>query len=205
MPKVGMQPIRREQILSAAFESIAKRSLESTRMRHIAKSAGVSQPSLHYYFDNKDTLIVALLDRLLAEFQAAREEALAVAAGPWDKLRALLELQKQVIAGKPKTLEVYYDFWVQATKRPTVRRKVKQMQAHWRSAIGEVLDVGVRQGVFRADRAEMAPALIVSVLLGAALQHVIDPEGFDLDAYFEQAERWLVDLIGVLPASEGAA
>jgi AcrR family transcriptional regulator len=193
--KVGMELTRREQILNAALESIAQRSLEGTRMRHIAEAAGVSQPSLHYYFDNKDALIVALLDRLLAEFRATREQGLAAASSPEGKLRVFLEQQKEFLLKSPKTLEVYYDFWVQATKRPSVREKMKRMQTHWRSVIGAVLDEGVRQRAFSSARSEVAPALIVSLLHGAALQYIIEPESFDLDAYFEEVERWLARLI----------
>ena len=196
MPKVGMQPIRRKQILNAAFESIAERSLESTRMRHIAKAAGVSQPSLHYYFDTKDKLIVALLDRLLIEFREGREERLAAAEGPLSKLRVLLEQQRQIIAEKSDTLEVYYDFWVQATKRPSVREKIQQMYSGWRADIREILDEGVERGIFRADRAAMAPAMLVSIFQGAALQSIIDPNGFDLEQYFEQADQFLVSFLG---------
>lgn len=196
MPKVGMQPIRRAQILDAAFDSIAERSLEGTRMRYIAEVAGVSQPSLHYYFNTKDKLIVALLDRLLAEFQAEREERLAAAEGPLARLRVMLAHQKQFIVEKSDTFEVYYDFWVQATKRPSVGDKVRQMNTGWRAIIREVLDEGVRTGVFRADRVRMAPAIIVSILQGAALQYILDPEEFDLDLYFEQAEEFLVSYLG---------
>jgi AcrR family transcriptional regulator len=205
VPKVGTEPIRRQQILDAAFKNIAEHSLEGTRMRSIAKTARVSQPSLHYYFDSKDGLIVALLDRLLAEFGAARDKGLAAAAGPQAKLHALLEVQRQLVAESPEILEVYYDFWVQATKKSRIRRQMKRMQAHWRQVIGEILAEGVQQGVYRSDRVEMVPALIASILHGAALQHVIDPEDFDLDRYFELAERWLVSLIGVVPDATGAA
>lgn len=196
MPKVGMQPIRREQILDAAFASIAERSLESTRMRHIAETARVSQPSLHYYFDTKDRLVVALLDRLLAEFKEGREERLAAAEGPLSKLRVLLEQQKRIIAEKSDSLEVYYDFWVQATKRPSVREKVRQMYTSWRADIRRILDDGVQQGIFRADRASLAPAMLIALFQGAALQSIIDPESFDLEQYFEQVDKFIVSFLG---------
>lgn len=196
MPKVGIQPIRRKQILDAAFKSIAERSLESTRMRHIAKVAGISQPSLHYYFDTKDKLIIALLDRLLAEFKEGRAERLEAATGPLDKLRVLLEQQKRIIIKKSDTLEVYYDFWVQATKRSPVRKKIQQMYANWRADLCQIVDEGVAQGLFRADRASAAPAMLISIFQGAALQSIIDPNDFDLEQYFEQADQFLVSFLG---------
>lgn len=195
MPKVGMQRIRRKQILDAAFESVAKHSLESTRMRQIAKVAGVSQPSIHYYFDTKDKLIIALLDRLLNEFKEGREERLAMAEEPLAKLRVLLEEQKRIISEKSYNLEVYYDFWVQATKRELVREKIQNMYASWYADLRKVLEEGVEKGIFDQDRAQMGPSMLISLFQGAALQFLVDLEGFDLDSYFEEAGRMVLSYL----------
>lgn len=192
MPKVGMQPIRRKQILDATFESVAERSLESTRMRQIADTAGISQASLHYYFDTKDKLIVALLDRLLVEFKEGREERLAIAGGAVVKLRVMLEDQKRIITEKASSLEVYYDFWVQATKRPSVHEKIQDMYSSWRADLQAILNEGVAEGEFLADRIPMAPVLLVSMFQGAALQNIIDPDSFDLDQYFDEVNQLIM-------------
>jgi AcrR family transcriptional regulator len=194
-PKLGVEPLRREQILNAAFEVIAERSLEATRMRDIAASAGVSHPSLHYYFNTKDQLIVALLDRLLAQFLNGVEERLAAAGTPVARLRVLLEQQKRLIEEHKDRLEVYYDFWVQATKRPIVRRKIREMYSSWRGTINRTLDDGVKQGQFRADRVPQAEFLLVSLFQGAALQSIVDPANVDLGAYFDQVDRFIVHFL----------
>jgi AcrR family transcriptional regulator len=182
--------------LNAAFEVIAERSLEATRMRDIATAAGVSHPSLHYYFNTKDQLIVALLDRLLEQFLSGYEERLATAGNSLAKLRVLLEQQKWLIEHHTDQLEVYYDFWVQATKRPIVRRKIQRMYSSWRGTINRTLDDGVAQGLFRADRARQAEFLLVSLFQGAALQSIIDPASFDLDAYFAQVDEFITEFLG---------
>lgn len=195
-PKVGTEPLRREQILDAALETVARRSLESTRMRQIASTAGVSQASLHYYFNTKDQLIVKLLDRLLEEFLRGRNELLHAAKGPLSKTRVLLDQQKRLIEGDKDRLEVYYDFWVQATKRPLVRKKIAEMYSGWRRDIQEIIERGVEQGVFRRDRAAQAPFMLISLFQGAALQYIIDPQHFDLEAYFQEVEAFVVHFLG---------
>jgi len=194
-PKLGVEPVRRDQILNAAFEVIADRSLEATRMRDIASAAGVSHPSVHYYFDTKDQLIVALLDRLLEQFLSGYEERLADAGDPLAKLRMLLEQQKGLIEHRKDHLEVYYDFWVQATKRPIARRKIRGMYSSWRGTINRILDDGVRQGQFRADRVPQAEFLLVSLFQGAALQSIVDPANVDLGAYFAQVDKFIVHFL----------
>lgn len=194
-PKLGVEPLRREQILNAAFEVIAERSLEATRMRDIATAAGISHPSLHYYFDTKDQLIVALLDRLLEQFLSGHEERLVDAGDPLAKLRVLLEQQQGLIEHRKDQLEVYYDFWVQATKRPIVRRKIREMYSSWRGTLNRILDDGVRQGQFRADRVLQAEFLLISLFQGAALQSIVDPANVDLGAYFAQVDKFIVHFL----------
>ncbi len=47
----------RQKLLLAAIESIEKYGIEGTTIRAIAKEAGVSFSSLHYYFESKEQMV----------------------------------------------------------------------------------------------------------------------------------------------------
>jgi TetR/AcrR family transcriptional regulator len=47
---------RRDRILRAALEEFANRGFDGTTTAEIARRAGVTQPLVHYHFDDKDTL-----------------------------------------------------------------------------------------------------------------------------------------------------
>lgn len=66
MPKVGMAPIRRAQVIRAVFEIVAKQGLEALTMDAVAKTAKVSKGVVNYYFAGKR-------DLLLQSFQAFLE------------------------------------------------------------------------------------------------------------------------------------
>ena len=55
----------RERIMLAAKSEFAERGFAGARMGSIAKSAGVNQALIHYYFDNKENLYLELLHRIL--------------------------------------------------------------------------------------------------------------------------------------------
>lgn len=65
------QQARSRQMVDALIEAtakvIAQRGLDSTTTPAIAEIAGVSVGSLYQYFDGKDALITALLDKLVAD------------------------------------------------------------------------------------------------------------------------------------------
>jgi AcrR family transcriptional regulator len=51
----------RDKILVEASRLFAARGVESVSMREIAAEAGLSKPGLYYYFEDKETLVLAIL------------------------------------------------------------------------------------------------------------------------------------------------
>ena len=53
----------KDKLLEAASDLFAQRGVEATSIREVAKSAGLTMASIHYYFGGKDGLHAACLDR----------------------------------------------------------------------------------------------------------------------------------------------
>ena len=58
---------KREEILAAAQRLFIDDGYESASMGQISKNAGVTVNTIYWYFRDKDDLLIAVLDRLLAE------------------------------------------------------------------------------------------------------------------------------------------
>jgi TetR/AcrR family transcriptional regulator, transcriptional repressor of bet genes len=65
-PKVGMAPVRREQIVRATIRCLARDGYTGLTMKKVAREARVSQGSLHYYFRDKRAILVAALETVVA-------------------------------------------------------------------------------------------------------------------------------------------
>ena len=61
----------RAQLLSAASGLFAERGVAATSFAAIAKRAGLTPAMVHYYFDNRDELLDAIVDERLMPFIAA--------------------------------------------------------------------------------------------------------------------------------------
>ena len=61
-PKVGMGPVRREQIVRATVRCLAREGYTRLTMKKVAREAGFSQGILHYYFADKRAILVATLE-----------------------------------------------------------------------------------------------------------------------------------------------
>jgi AcrR family transcriptional regulator len=55
---------RREQILGAATRVFAEKGFSRATTREVARAAGVSEGTIYNYFEDKDALLMAILDKL---------------------------------------------------------------------------------------------------------------------------------------------
>lgn len=58
---------KREEILREASRLFLERGYEATSMQALAKAAGITTNTIYWYFADKDALLVAVIDRALAE------------------------------------------------------------------------------------------------------------------------------------------
>ncbi len=184
-----------EKILNAALETMYENKISGSRMRQIAKRAGMSQGNLHYYFPSKAELYLALLDHLLETFVEERRYKLANSElSPSEKMRVFLDQAKELII-RGKEIEVKFDFWVQANTDPSIHNKIRSMYQKWRGDIEHVVQEGIQKGEFSLKNASIVPFILVSIMEGAALQYLIDHQSFNLDTYFDTAYTSLLGLL----------
>ncbi|MDC7235520.1 MAG: TetR/AcrR family transcriptional regulator [Spirochaetales bacterium] len=184
-----------DKIMQAAMDVLAREKISGTRMRHISEEAGMSQGILHYYFHTKKELLSKLLDYILQQFKKERDRDFAESDGsPAGKIHAFFVEKSRSIRNK-KLEYIQFDFWVQGTSDAELKEKIQKSYMNWRYNLYEVIQEGVTAGEFNSERAEGAPALIVSLLMGAAVQYLIDESAFALEDYMGRAEDMVLDYL----------
>jgi len=91
MPKLGMAPIRRKQLVEAAIAAIHEHGFANATVIRIARRAGVSAGMVHHYFKDKDELLFATMRHLLAELRADAVARLAGTTDPRSRIRAIID------------------------------------------------------------------------------------------------------------------
>ncbi len=74
------------RIFFAAARLFAVKGYNGTAVREIVKDAGVTKPTLYYYFSNKEDLFVKLIDMALATFAELLHRSLAFDGSPRQRL-----------------------------------------------------------------------------------------------------------------------
>lgn len=191
---------REESILAAARRALAERGFEATRIVDIARGAGVSTGTVHYYFKTKDEVLLAAL-RWANETPYRRlETALEEKSDPVSRLALLID----VAVPYPGWLEEQYLLWIELVSRvlraPELRPESQRVGVRWRRYFREVIEEGGRTGAFHpvAPADEVAERLVglADGLAFRALAEDITPErvhGFLC--------RFAAEQLGVAPAS----
>ena len=79
MPKVGMEPIRREALVKATIAEIGAAGSLDVTVSQIARRAGMSSALAHHYFGGKEQIFLAAMRRILADFGAEVRAGLLLA------------------------------------------------------------------------------------------------------------------------------
>src|SRR5947209_1383332 len=64
-------------ILATAERLLARTPLSAISVDDLARGAGISRPTFYFYFGSKDAVLLSLLDRVVAEADAASARAFA--------------------------------------------------------------------------------------------------------------------------------
>ncbi|MEZ0165831.1 TetR/AcrR family transcriptional regulator [Kineococcus sp. LSe6-4] len=82
---------RERAILDTAERLLGERSYADVSVDDLARGAGLSRPTFYFYFPSKEAVLLALLDRVVAEARARRDEAVtAPAPGVEDRWRHVI-------------------------------------------------------------------------------------------------------------------
>lgn len=176
MPRIGMEPVRRKALISAAIEAIHARGMGQVTMSEIAKRAGVSAALAHHYFGGKDQLLLATMRHLLSELGADIQARLAQARTPQNRLSAIIRANF-ADQFRPAIISSWLAFYVQAQTDPEARRLLHVYTRRLESNLIHALkDLTTREHAMQI--AETAAALIDGLWIRRSLSAGDpDPDG----------------------------
>lgn len=185
-----------QRILDATLEIIAREKISGTRMHLIAEEANMRQSNLHYYYPTKDDLLMKLMENLQDRFYEKRTKSIDLENKSLEEnISGLFEEKKDDIINHKKLDYAQFDFWVQGTVNTEIRSRFQKAFDQWRDCISEVLVKGKDLENIDSKYVKMLPFIIVSLMMGASMQYLIDEDKFDLQEYFNAAKKVILDFL----------
>jgi TetR/AcrR family transcriptional repressor of bet genes len=179
---------------------LGERGFEGASVGRIAKAAGLSPGLVHYHFDSKVEVLLALIEALAARLRERAAARVAVAANARERLFALIDAQ--VARGDDEDTDAVRA-WViigaEALKQPEVReayqRAVTEATAGLEGALIEALEEAGRDtSPARAGAAALWCAMEGAFGVSQAAPHLI-PDG----SFADQLRHMADGLIAAAP------
>ena len=174
MPKLGMEPIRKAQLMAAAFECIHEYGFPGTTIARVSEKAGVSVGITSHYFGSKDGLLEATMRQLIKQL-STREVPEGI--DPADAKARILHIidsnfaQQQV---NPKAIVVWLAFWGHAIHVPSLTRLQRVNKVRLQSNLAWWL-----RKLLPVERARFVAEGLAALIDGLWLRGALQAEGID--------------------------
>lgn len=188
MPKVGMQPIRRSQLIAATLEAVDQVGMADASIAYIARLAGVSNGIISHYFNDKNGLLEATMRHLMQALSKAvgeRRRALRDDS-PRAHLKAMIDgnFDESQVSGP--AMKTWLAFWASSMHQPALRRLQRVNDHRLYSNL-----CGQFHRALPQDQARFAARGLASLIDGLWLRGALSGKAFDT----EQARRIAYDYL----------
>jgi AcrR family transcriptional regulator len=160
---------KRELILNAAQNCLKDRGLKGLNIRDVAKEAGVSLGSVHYYFASKEEILVEIFRQFV---QRVSEATLSGTpdADPRQVITDLLDGYFDELSKDPATCQGFIDLWDHVPRNEDLRRLMEKYYRRSAEFLTDLIKEGKRQGLFQVDSPSAAAGQIIAIIDGIKVQ-----------------------------------
>jgi AcrR family transcriptional regulator len=166
-------------ITEAAQKRFGLYGIEKTSMQEIADDLRASKASLYYYFPDKESLYIAVVEKEQAEFIAAIAENFLTIHQPEKLLReyavARLSYFRTLLNLSRLRLETYSDL------KPVLRETIEAFKEKEKEIIKNIFDKGIGMGIFSIDDTDQTASLFLDLLKGIRISVVNDKKLLFID------------------------
>jgi TetR/AcrR family transcriptional regulator, transcriptional repressor of bet genes len=173
MPKIGMEEIRRRQLIDATIASIHEIGFADSSLSRISARAGVSTGIVHHYFEDKADLLEATLRQLGNRLRLSVVQRLRQARTPVERLLAVVDGNMGSHIFTAAGVSAWLAFWAQV---PTSARLARVQTIIIRRLHDNLLHALKQMG--RPDAADIA-GVTEALIDGLWLRAAVSPDGPD--------------------------
>jgi TetR/AcrR family transcriptional repressor of bet genes len=126
---------RRAEIVRAAATVLGRQGSTDTSMKEIAREAGVAPGLLHYYFESKDELLLAVAGELERQMSEAWVAAVEGIDDPLERLVAALDAAAGLCARHPELWRAWLDVSMLSLSHPAFQARCQELRTRFAAGI----------------------------------------------------------------------
>lgn len=177
--RTASKEVRRQQLINATIDSIAKNGIGGTTMSTVTESAGLSIGIVNFHFKSKQNLLEETLLYLAKEHHekwlTAFENAGLSASG---KLMAIVDAHFHPRICTPKKLAVWYAFFGEAGRRKVYRKLIEDIDRERYAIALDLCQQIEEEGAYRGLPPRQVANILEALYDGIWLELLAYPENY---------------------------
>ncbi len=175
MPKLGMETIRRRQVVEAVIKILETQGWKDLTIREVSEVAGVSAGIVTHYFGNKRTMTMDSLAEAHHRLEKALQDIERRRLAPLPRLLATVELIANPDATIPRA-SFWLALWGRLPFDRLIQAEMNKLRQRTREFLCDIFNHGLAQGVFvsKVPAADIAES-VLALNDGLTVASVLDP------------------------------
>ncbi|MEO8541439.1 MAG: TetR/AcrR family transcriptional regulator [bacterium] len=196
MARANITATRRKEIIDATVRVMAARGWNETSVDEITREANVSRGLISYHFKDKAELLSGVLERSREIFSDAVSAAMAASSDPVEQMRLASRAAILQARDDPVAHEVFLNFSASGRDNAALHSQVQALYQGFRDVTARAIRAGQERGYYRPDLdPDAAAARHQGAIIGVALQWLLAPGAFDLEATADLAIEMLMSAL----------
>jgi AcrR family transcriptional regulator len=187
---------RHEELTAIALDLFAKRGYFDTRIKAIAKKAGINPALIYYYYKDKADLFRAAIVQAVAVAHRHYLQLPVKNDDPLGRIHAWIEINLVIVQRMRKLVKIMLDYSSAGIRNRQIDTAIREFYELERMILVESIRRGIRDGIFRPADVEQLAALISVHLDGVTVASSIH-KGFDMDAAIANLKGLVARYLGI--------
>ena len=185
-------------IIQAVHQVLAREGYAGATMKNVAAAAGISHGLLHYYFESKEAMMVAVMYEEISQISAIYAKAFA-SLRPGDDVAALIVREyRRLLEETPDIFNVFLECWPLLMHTTDAMREVnKDLYDRFKaSLLDQMEDLQKRELIRPAIPVRDLTAMLTAFFDGLGFQIQANPAMAGDDAFWRNVEDGLRAWLG---------
>jgi AcrR family transcriptional regulator len=160
----------RVAIMEATYEALTEHGYENLTMQRIDDQFPKSKSLIYQHYDGKDEVLVALLEFLLTQFEAAMPQP--ESTDPHDRFRNVIDfvLDPSPAAERSELTDVMVELRGQAPHNGAFRAYFTDNDRDFRCNLAGIIAAGIEDGVYRPVDPDAVAEFVLTTMEGGVLR-----------------------------------
>jgi AcrR family transcriptional regulator len=178
MPRLAVaeRAQRRKRVIDAAWRCVARGGYRNLSVDDVCAEAGLSKGAFYTYFDQKQDLLIALLDDDAAGLSDLVSDAAGQAGGIEQIRRFVATLVDR--GADAAAVQLRADLWAEIASDEVLRTRFLEAMQQRRARLAGLIEEAVADGQLVDVPANAMAAVFLALGDGLMLHRVLDPSGF---------------------------